>query len=425
MWKKADKPVPIDPTQVVPGLFVWLDVPWDDHPFLYNRFKVGDERQALTIRALPIDGKVYYFPDKSTASPGPKLERAPPVEQAAAEVAPPTPLEQEMVRQNDEKHERLRRQREAGARADRAWDQAARITREAIAGMGRAPKQAGAQLLDLSRDNARLIALGKEVLLHLMGERDAEGPQYHALNVMTLSMLLGKNCGLTEAQLVSLSMGALAHDVGKLQVPPHILRAKTRAKHEEGFYREHSKYGVELAKTAGVFDAEAIAIIGEHHEYLDGSGWPTGRPSNGLPARIVALANRYDRLCTPESPEREALMPSEALSRLYRLESARFDQRLLGMLIKLLGVYPPGTIVRLNDESLGMVISPGKESLRPTVLVYNPEMERDAAPAVDLAQAPDLKIEEALRPGSLPADVLQWINPRQRLSYFYTVDQGV
>lgn len=424
MWKKADKPVPIDPSQVVVGLFVWLDVPWDDHPFLYNRFKVCDERQALTIRALPIAGKVYYFPDKSTAAPGPVMEVVTPAEPVAAEPAPPTALEQEVVRQNDEKHERLRQQKEAAARADRAWTQAARVTREAIVGMGRTPKQAGAQLLDLSRDNARLIALGKEVLLHLMGDRDVDGPQFHALNVMTLSMLLGKNCGLSEAQLVSLSMGALAHDVGKLRVPTQILRTKTRARHEEEFYRAHSTYGVELAQSAGCFDAEAIAIIAEHHEYLDGSGWPTGRPSSGLASRIVALANRYDRLCTPESPEREALMPAEALSRLYRVESAKFDQRLLGMLIKLLGVYPPGTIVRLNDESLGMVIAPGKESLRPTILVYNPEMDRNDAPAVDLAKAPDLKIEEALRPATLPADVLEWINPRQRLSYFFTVDQG-
>lgn len=424
MWKKAEKPVPIDPSQVVIGLYVWLDVSWDEHPFLYNRFKVCEKHQVETIRAMPVAGKVYYYPDKSTANPGPVLEKVVPQATEVAEVSPQDDLEQQIAQQNREKHELLRQQRDAAARADRAWEQAARVTREAIVGMGRTPKQAGAQLLEMSRDNARLIALGKEVLLHLMGDRNGDGPQFHALNVMTLSMLLGKNCGLTEQQLVVLSMGALAHDVGKLRIPQHILRSNTRARHEEQFYREHSAYGAELARIAGCFDDEATAIIADHHEFLDGTGWPSGKRNASLVSRIVALTNRYDRLCTPEAPGREPLMPAEALSRLYRVESAKFDQRLLSMLIKLLGVFPPGTIVRLNDESLGMVISPGKESLRPTILVYNPEMERSEAPAVDLAQAPELKIEEALRPSSLPADVLQWINPRQRLSYFFSVDQG-
>lgn len=116
-------------------------------------------------------------------------------------------------------------------------------------------------------------------------------------------------------------------------------------------------------------------------------------------------------------------MPAEALARMFRVETARFDPRLLSMLIKLLGVYPPGTLVRLNDESLGLVVSPGKESLRPTVLIYSPEVDKRDAPTVDLGLVSELKIEEALRPSSIPSDVLQWLSPRQRLSYFFSTDK--
>ena len=113
-------------------------------------------------------------------------------------------------------------------------------------------------------------------------------------------------------------------------------------------------------------------------------------------------------------------MPAEALARLFRTETARFDGKLLSLMIKLLGVYPPGTVVRLNDDALGLVVSPGRDSLRPTVLIYTPEVNKKEAPTVDLAKAPQLKIEEALRPSTLPPDVQAWMNPRQRLSYFYS-----
>jgi HD-GYP domain-containing protein (c-di-GMP phosphodiesterase class II) len=268
-----------------------------------------------------------------------------------------------------------------------------------------------------------MIAQGQEILLHLLGDKQGEGPQFHALNVMTLSMLLGKSLGLSEAQLADLALGALTHDIGKVKIPAHLLKAKSRAKHEEDFYREHISFGLQLAKESNVFSADALAVIADHHERLDGSGWPAQKRTLTSAAAIVALANRYDRLCSPESPEREALMPAEALSRLYRGESDKFDKRHLSLLIKLLGVFPPGTLVRLNDESLGLVVSPGSDSLKPTVLVYSPEVDKRDAPTIDLADADGLKIEEALKPSSLPADVLAWINPRQRLSYFFSADQ--
>ena len=68
------------------------------------------------------------------------------------------------------------------------------------------------------------------------------------------------------------------------------------------------------------------------------------------------------------------------------------------------------------------MVSPGKESLRPKVLMYDQDMPKEEAPVIDLAEIDELKIEEALKPSSLPADVLAWLNPRQRLSYFFSVE---
>ena len=136
------------------------------------------------------------------------------------------------------------------------------------------------------------------------------------------------------------------------------------------------------------------------------------------------MVNRYDNLCTPEAIGVEPLMPAEALARMFRIEGAQHDPALLGALIKLLGVYPPGTVVQLNDTSLALVVAPGPESLRPQVLVYTPEIPKDEAPTIELHTEPDLKIIEAIRPATLPPDVLAWLNPQQRLSYFFSVENA-
>jgi HD-GYP domain-containing protein (c-di-GMP phosphodiesterase class II) len=263
---------------------------------------------------------------------------------------------------------------------------------------------------------------GSEALLHLLGNKHGDGPQHHALNCMSLAILLAKRMGLPDAAVSEIALGAMSHDIGKTLIPAHIFRAKTRSKHEESLYRDHCIRGVELARISGSFSEGAISAIQDHHERLDGSGFPNGKKGSaiGLSARIVAVINHYDRLCSPESPERESMSPGEALKKMWREEQARLDPAILTTLIKLLGVYPPGTLVGLSDGSLGLVVSPGKQSLLPKVLIYDPEVPKDEAPILDLSEIQDLAIEETLRPEDIPADVLEWISPRERLTYYFS-----
>lgn len=415
MWKRPEKPIPILPSQLTVGLFVDIDLPWNEHPFLYSKFRITSDAQVAEIQALGLV-QVKYFPDKSTAAPSPVPQVT------KAETSPPRPAPQADF--EVEKRAKLQAQKDNTRRAERGWENAAKQTREALIGLGRSPKQAGQLLSKLSLETAQKVSAGGEVLLHLLGDKKSEGPHFHALNVMTLSMILGKSLKLAEGELADLALGALAHDLGKARVPPHLLKAATRAKHEEEYYRAHVHYGLELARESGVFSDGALAIVSDHHEFLDRSGFPRGISNPGVLSGIVGLVNRYDRLCGPESPEKAALMPAEALSVLFARESAKFDQKLLGLLVKTLGIYPPGTIVMLNDGSLGLVVSPGRESLRPEILIYDPEVAKENAIVIDLQEACELKIDESIRPSALPADVLFWLNPRQRLSYFFSTDAG-
>lgn len=415
MWKPPEQAVEIHPSQLTVGLFVDIDLPWNKHPFLYSKFRIANATQIAEIQALGLT-RLKYFPEKSTVSPAP-LPPTPAAVVDAPRITPPSDFEAE-------KRARLQAQKDNARRAERGWENAAKQTREALTGLGRSPKQAGQLLSRLSLETAEKVSAGGEILLHLLGDKKSEGPHFHALNVMTLSMILGKSLKLAESELADLALGALAHDLGKARVPPHLLKAATRAKHEEDYYRSHVQYGIELARESGVFTAGALAIVSDHHEFLDRSGFPRGIANPGVLAGIVGLVNRYDRLCGPESPEKAALMPAEALSVLFARESAKFEKKLLGLLVKTLGIYPPGTIVLLNDGSLGLVVSPGKESLRPEILIYDPAMDKANAIVIDLHDAHELKIEESIRPSALPSEVLFWLNPRQRLSYFFSTESG-
>lgn len=417
--------MPIDASQLVVGLFVWLDVKWDEHPFLSSRLMVKTQKDLVIIQALDTQGRLYYYPEKSTVVPGPVVQA--PVEapdEAALHAQEKAVLVQELQLLEKAKMDKLRLQKDAAARADRAWENAARATREALLNLPRSPKVAGEQLAQLSRETASIVTSGQEILLHLLGEKKDQGPQFHALNTMTLSMLVGKRAGLTERQLSDLALGALAHDAGKALVPLQILKTSRRKKHEEDFARQHVQFGLQFATQSGAFSPDALAVIADHHEAMDGSGWPSGKKDAGMGARILAMVDRYDRLCSPEATDRDPLMPAEALATMFRHEASKFDPILLTTLIKLLGVYPPGTVVQLSDGSLAMVVSPGRQSLQPKVLLYSPELPKDEAPVLELDTEPDIKIAEAVRPATLPLDVLEWLNPQQRLSYFFSVEDG-
>lgn len=424
MWKKPGTPIPIDTTQLVVGLYVWLDVNWDEHPFVSSRLLVKTPKDVAIIQALDVIGRLYYYPEKSSSAPA-ALAAVPKEEAAAALVAEKLAVLKEVEQLEAAKVAKLRRQKDAAARADRAWENAARATREALLNMSRSPKVAGEQLAQLSRDTATSIAQGQEILLHLLGDKKEQGPQFHALNVMTLCMLVGKKAGLSERELADLALASLAHDAGKSQIPSQILKTSKRKKHEEDFYRQHVSFSVQFAAQSGAFSPEALAAIADHHEAVDGSGWPLAKKNTSRSARILAMVDRYDWLCSPdEVTDRVPLMPAEALATMFRNESGQYEMSLLSALIKLLGVYPPGTVVQLSDGTLAMVVSPGRKSLQPKVLIYSPEQSKEEAPTLDLDTEPELKITEAIRPSTLPPDVLQWLNPRQRLSYFFSVEDA-
>jgi HD-GYP domain-containing protein (c-di-GMP phosphodiesterase class II) len=215
--------------------------------------------------------------------------------------------------------------------------------------------------------------------------------------------------------------------VGKLAIPGHILRSGDRTQVEENVYRDHCRAGVEIARESGAFSDVVLSVIRDHHEHLDGSGFPAQAKADaiGMPARIVAVVNRYDRLCGPESPTRKGMRPADALKKMWREERARLDERVIAALVRVLGVYPPGTLVELSDGRCGLAVNPSSRPLLPRVVVYEPSRLKDDADLLDLSeQTPQLAVSRALAPDDVAPEVLEWLNPRERLAYYFTADEN-
>jgi hypothetical protein len=187
-----------------------------------------------------------------------------------------------------------------------------------------------------------------------------------------------------------------------------------------GAYRDHVAKGVAQGQRMGL-SAPAMLVLAQHHELADGSGFPQRLRLEALsrPARIVALVNRYDHLCNPQ-PGGVALTPHEALAQLFGQSRTRFDAALLNSFIRMMGVYPPGSLVQLTDERFATVVSVNSmRPLKPRVLVCDLAVPIAEALLLDMDGHADLGIRRSLRPTQLPAAVRDYLSPRPRMVYFF------
>ena len=258
-------------------------------------------------------------------------------------------------------------------------------------------------------------------MIHLLSDGSGERAALHPVNVTVISLLLGKAMQLPEPQLQALGLAALWHDAGKAQLPERVRwRDPSFTPVEDKVHQEHVALSVASAQRMGLSEA-ILQGIAQHHEMVDGSGFPVGVKGDAisLPARILALVNRYDNLCNPANPTL-ALTPHEALALIFAQHRTRYDAASLNAFVRLMGVYPPGSVVQLVDDRYALVMSVnGARPLRPQVLVYAPEVPKVEALIMNLEDAPEGGIKRSLKPLHLPQAALSYLSPRKRISYFF------
>ena len=425
MTSPATPPIAVVDLRV--GMFIHLDLGWLSHPFPLSSFRIASAEQIETIRGLGLRS-VRWSPDKSDlgappddplATPRTATGAAGPWTLAGAE-APPAAETPEQARQR-ERREQLAAQRAALQLCERQYGEASREWRRASELVAGDPQGARERTEALSRALVDKMLDQRETCIRLLSEGAGDRATAHALNVTVVTLLLGKLLGLPPEQMLDLGTGALLHDVGKIELPDRLRHPDdgfTSA--EASLYREHVAHGVVHGRRMGLAPA-ALLVIAQHHEHVDGSGFPQRPPADklALGARVVALVNRYDNLCNPLHPGR-ALTPHEALSTLFAQWRQRFDPTVLNTFIRMMGVYPPGSVVQLTDDRWAMVMTVNSaRPLKPRVLVHDPKVPRDEALYVDLERDSTLGIRRSVRPAQLPPAAREYLAPATRIAYFF------
>lgn len=417
--KPRDGEVCLQPSQLRPGVHVRLPLAWLDHQFLFNTFVIETDDQVRQIAALDIP---HVLCDESRCRVMPLPV---PVVLPAMSEAEERRLAEVKAQQVAVKTVRIARMNEIRGHLDRSYRHyvgASKSVKGAIGRFGADAKEAINEMVRVSADSTKLILHDVDSAIVLIAEKGhSDGFAAHALSVMTLSLLLGKQARLPEEALNTLGVAALLHDVGKLTLNPGILQTAERTKHEEALYRSHCELGHAAILKSGGASTSLLQTVLHHHEHYDGTGFP-GRLVGDqihIAARVVAIADRFDTLANPAAPKL-ALSPSEALSRMWTREKAWFDPVLLQIFIRAMGVYPPGSVVLLNDSRIGAVVVSADiaSPLCPQVLIYDPEIPRAEAIIIDLAREPSVQIQRAVRLQERAEEELDYLLPRRRMRWF-------
>ncbi|WP_240417923.1 HD-GYP domain-containing protein [Paenibacillus periandrae] len=237
------------------------------------------------------------------------------------------------------------------------------------------------------------IMKNKDVLVQLSDIRTKDNEMYvHALNVSMMSALIGIQMEMPMNQLRELVIGAMLHDIGKVE----LITDDT----SEDLKKHHTWRGFELLKNKRELSLLIAHVAFQHHEKMNGSGLPREMQGDQihLYARIVAVANTYDNLLFDLSLGRR-MMPHEACEHMMVLAGEELDREIVIQFLRTISVYPTGTSVKLSSKETGVVVGqhrglPG----RPVVRVVKSESGTDLEVVeVDLAKHTTVFIDSVLQ----------------------------
>ena len=214
----------------------------------------------------------------------------------------------------------------------------------------------------------------------------------HMVNVSVLTMAQAQSLGIDGPLLRQFGMAGLMHDIGKIRTPGEILGKPGRLSDEEmSIMMRHPVDGAEMLRLQIELPPITAVVAFEHHLRLDGTGYPAGvaRPSLNLATQICSIADVYDAMRVQRVYQR-AFPTERIVAVLQQNDGTRFDQRLVRRFSQLMGIYPVGNLVRLDNGMLAVVLR-----------IHAPDPAR---PAVRVIADPDNK------PLARPFDVALWLD---------------
>lgn len=350
--------------QVVLGMYIQsFEGSWLHHPFWKSRFVLTEDEDLAALRASGVPG-VWIDPSKGLDLP----ERAP----AVAAVTAPAPVAVPVAP--------VASKPMVPTRALDEVEQAARVLRQSKrvvtqlfsdARLGKAVAmdacvEVVAEIGDsVMRNSSALISLAR------LKNRD-EYTYMHSVSVCALMVALGRELGLDEATTREAGVAGLLHDVGKMLVPEHILNKPGRLSDDEfAQMRTHPERGHEALVRSGNVPEAALDVCLHHHERFDGSGYPQGLSGEkiSLLARMGSVCDVYDAI-TSDRPYKQAWRAADSLGRMAQW-AGHFDTKIFHAFVRTVGIYPMGTLVKLQSGNLGVVVDQNARDLtKPLVRVF-------------------------------------------------------
>lgn len=218
----------------------------------------------------------------------------------------------------------------------------------------------------------------------------------HAVEVMILSLLIGRKMGLDREKLLKLGMGAILADIGKARVPQDILNKKGKLEPEEfDEMKRHVDYSYAILKDLVGLSSLSRQIVLLHHEKLDGSGYPNGFTGEQIPllVRIATVCDIFSAIVADRTYNNRISVDT-AIEILRGAAPTKIDQDVFMTLLQVIDIYPPGTLVELSNGQVGIVIQCNTNSpTRPILRIIEKDGQHHE---IDLMQELTLFIKKVL-----------------------------
>lgn len=210
------------------------------------------------------------------------------------------------------------------------------------------------------------------VLGALQVDQHAPYSLMHPLHIAVLCELVAKQVGVEQIARVSVVVAALTIDVGFIELQQKLQKQSSPLSDEQwSAVRCHPQQSTQLLTDAGITDSSWLDTVRQHHERINGKGYPAGLAGDQIcfGARLMAIADMYTAMIRPRS-YRSAILAKDVLRGIFKERGESIDGRLAEFFIKVVGVFPPGAYVRLANGEIAVVSERGADAAHPKVISY-------------------------------------------------------